>query len=246
MIKFVAFCIKALIAIVLAVLFSSCKYDIDLGNGIKGNGHVITEKRNISEPFTKIASNRGIEVTVDQSNETLVEVEAEDNLIKHITTKVENGVLVVSSDESLNATQSLTVKVKMPKVEGLEATSGSSIKTNSTIKGTQVAIKTSSGSEIDATVEYELVTSESTSGSEITLAGKSLKLTTHSSSGSTIDAASLIANEIKSESSSGSSTTVHPLVDLNAKASSGSSIDYQGTPKKVTEEETSGGDVSKS
>jgi hypothetical protein len=38
---------------------------------------------------------------------------------------------------------------------------------------------------------------------------------------------------------------VHPLVSLNAKASSGASIDYDGAPKNISKEETSGGSVSK-
>ena len=246
MIKFVVMCTKAIIAVIIAVLFTSCHIkDIDLGNGIDGSGNVITEKRTINESFTKIDVSRGIEVIVEQDNDEAVEVEADDNIIQHITTKVENGVLVVSTDESIDFAESMTVKVKMPTINGLEATSGSNIKTNATIKGNKIAVKSSSGSEIEVTLEYEAVTTESTSGSEQTLAGKTLKLTTASSSGSEINADHLIANEIISESTSGSSTTVHPLVNLKAKASSGSSINYKGTPKNVTEEETSGGDVSK-
>ncbi|MES2748262.1 MAG: head GIN domain-containing protein [Bacteroidota bacterium] len=245
MIKFIVLCTKVILAAVIALLMTSCKYDIDLGNGIDGSGKVITEKRTINESFTKIETSRGIEVILDQANDVSVEVEADDNIIKHITTKVENGVLVVSTDESIDFAESMKVKVKMPTVNGLEATSGSSIKTNSTLKGNNLAVKTSSGSEIEATLEYESVTTESTSGSELTLVGKALKLSTKSSSGSDVEAGSLVANEITSEATSGSSTTVHPLVSLNAKASSGSSVNYNGTPKTVSEEETSGGDVSK-
>lgn len=243
MIKLIVYCTKAIIALVVAVLFTSC---VEINSGIDGSGNVITEKRSIPEPFTKIESNRGIEVVVGQAETVSVEVEADDNLIKHITTKVENGTLIISSDENIDAAQSLKVTVKMPTIEGFEATSGSSIATNATIRGSSIAIAASSGSEIEANLEYEAVTSESSSGSEVTLAGKSLRLNTSSSSGSEIDATGLIANEIKSEASSGSSTSVHPLVSLNAKASSGSSVNYHGAPKSVTVEETSGGDVSKS
>lgn len=244
MIKLVVYCAKAIITLIVATLFASCM-NVNLGDGIDGSGKVITEKRNIAEPFTKIESNRGIEVIVDQADAVSVEVEADDNLVKHITTKVENGVLVVSIDESVDSAQSLKVRVKMPTIEGLEATSGSSIKTNSTIKGAGIAVTTSSGSEMDATLEYESVSSESSSGSEMTLSGKALNFTSESSSGSEINASGLIANDVKAESSSGSSITVHSLVSINAKASSGSSVNYNGTPKSVTAEETSGGDVSK-
>ena len=245
MIKFVVMCTRVIIATIVALLLTSCRYDIDLGNGIDGNGNVITEKRIINESFTKIEVSRGIEVIVEQDSNTAIEVEADDNIIKHITTKVENGVLVISTDESIDSAEAETVRVKTAVIKGLEASSGSNISSKSTLKGTNIAVKSSSGSEIEATLEYDSVKSESTSGSEITLSGKTLKLQSHSSSGSEINASNLLVNDVIAEASSGSSTTVNPLVSLNAKASSGSSINYRGTPKTISKEENSGGDVTK-
>jgi len=72
-----------------------------------------------------------------------------------------------------------------------------------------------------------------------------LNLNTDSSSGSSIDARELLANDVVSETSSGSTTNTHPILSLNGKASSGSSIHYNGSPKTVVKEESSGGSVSK-
>lgn len=244
MIKIISICTKVVVSILTALLLTSCKYNIDLGNGIDGNGNVKTETRTITEKFDKINSNRGIEVIVEQDSTAEVIVEADENLLKHITTKVENGTLVISSDENIDSAEKMIVHVKTAKINGLEATSGSSIATKSTIKGTSIQVKTSSGSEIKALVEYDKVVTESTSGSTINISGKALNVSTASSSGSTTNASDLMANEVDSESTSGSSTDVHALVKLNAKASSGSSIDYKGNPKEVKKEETSGGSVS--
>jgi hypothetical protein len=245
MIKLIIYCTRAIIVIIVALLMTSCKYDIDLGDGITGSGNVIKEKRTVNGTFTKIEVNRGLEVIVEQANDTEIEVEADDNIIKHITTNIENGVLVITTDESFNSSDSQIVRVKMPTITSLESTSGSNIRSNNTLKGTNLKIDSNSGSEIELVLEYDDVKTESTSGSSINLAGKALKLKTSSSSGSEIDADNLIANDIISDASSGSTTSVQPLVSLKASASSGASIDYKGTPKTVTEEENSGGDVSK-
>lgn len=245
MIKFVIFCTKAILIAVAALLMTSCKYDIDLGDGINGSGNVIKENRTVSETFTKIKVNRGIEVIVEQANETAIEVEADDNIIKHITTTVENGVLVISTDESINSSDTQTVRVKMPTISSLISTSGSTIRSKNTLKGTYLKIDSNSGSEIELVLEYDDVKTEASSGSSINLAGKALKLDTDSSSGSELNASNLAANDISSDASSGSSTSVQPLISLDAKASSGSSISYKGTPKTVNEDESSGGDVSK-
>ena len=164
--------------------------------------------------------------------------------MEHIVTKVENGTLIIKIDGNINTMESAIVRVSTKTIEGLESSSGASIRSKSTLKGSNLMVKTSSGATINTDLEYEKVSSESTSGSEIKLSGKALALDTKSSSGSEIDAKDLAANEITAQSTSGSNTTVNPIVLLNAKASSGSSIDYIKEPKKVIKEETSGGSVS--
>ena len=245
MIKFIIFLTKTIVITVIALLFSSCKHSINFGNGIDGNGMVKTEKRTISEKFTKIESNRGLEVVVEKADVVDVEVEADSNLLQHITTVVENGTLIISADEDIDNAEELKVTVKMPLLEAITATSGSSIRSRNTLKGTSIKVESNSGSEIEATLEYENIDVETTSGSNTTLSGKALQLKTTTNSGSQLNAATLEANEVTSEATSGSSSEVHPLVTLNATATSGSSIEYLGTPKNIIKEENSGGSVSK-
>lgn len=233
-----------LIVLLLTLSLTSCNGNLNLIDGIDGSGNVITEKRNIETPFTKIQASTGVEVILEQGSPSEVEVEVDDNLMKYIVTRVENGTLIVKIDGNINTMESAIIRVKTKTIEGLESSSGASIKTINKLSGTSVALKTSSGSTIQADLEYEKVSCESTSGSEIKVSGKALALDTKSSSGSEINAKELASNEITAQSTSGSSTTVNPIVLLNAKASSGSSIDYVKEPKKVVKEETSGGSVS--
>lgn len=233
-----------LIVLLLTLSFTSCNGNFNLIDGIDGSGNVVTEKRNIETPFTKIQASTGVEVILEQESPSEVEVEVDDNLMKYIVTRVENGTLIVKIDGNINTMESAIVRVKTKTIEGLESSSGASIKTINKLSGTSLALKTSSGSTIQADLEYEKVSCESTSGSEIKVSGKALALETKSSSGSEINAKELASNEITAQSTSGSNTTVNPIVLLNAKASSGSSIDYVKEPKKVVKEETSGGSVS--
>lgn len=233
-----------LVALFLTLSLASCNANLNLGDGIDGSGNVVTEKRTIEAPFTKIDASTGVEVIVEQGATTEVEVEVDDNLMEHIVTKVENGTLIVKIDGNINTMESAIVRVSTKTIEGLESSSGATVRSKNTLKGTYLALKSSSGSTINTDLEYEKVSSESTSGNEIKLSGKALTLDTKSSSGSEIDAKDLAANEITAQSTSGSNTTVNPIVLLNAKASSGSSIDYVKEPKKVIKEETSGGSVS--
>ncbi|MCF6129576.1 DUF2807 domain-containing protein [Flavobacterium sp. AS60] len=246
MVKFVVFCTKVIAVTAAAALFSSCHVrDIEFGSGIDGNGNVTTQKRNVEGNYTKVDVSRGLNVTLEQADTYFVEVEADDNLQEHITTKVENGTLYITSDENIDEATAKNIRVKLPSLTALETTSGSSVSTKNTFNGTDIDIKSSSGSEANLSLEYETIKCKSSSGSSIAVNGKALQLNTKSSSGSEINARGLLVNDVVSESSSGSSTDVNPIVSLNAKASSGSSIDYHGSPKTVSKEESSGGSVSK-
>jgi hypothetical protein len=228
----------------ITLLFSSCKYDVDWGDGIDGTGNVTVEKRDVNDVFTKVKVERGLEVVISQSELKKIEVEADQNLLEHISTKVENGVLIITSDESIDSSESLIVRVQMPVIEGLIATSGSKITVGTTLKGTSIRLDSSSGSEIEAILEYDEVRSTSSSGSSITLSGIALKLFTDASSGSDITAESLEVNRVESEASSGSTTSVNPLQELKAVASSGSSIESVTKPAIINKDESSGGSVS--
>ena len=248
MIRIIIYLMKLFIVLFCALFFSSCGFtmrtDGFFDNGITGSGNTKTESRTVTSPFEKIDVNQGIKVIVEQSDSTAITVEADDNIISHIITKIENGMLIIESDNSFSASSTPTVRVKMPIISGLYASSGSSIKSLNTLKTEDIKTTSSSGSSIEISVEADNIVAETSSGSSMQVSGKALKLSADSSSGSTLDAGSLSANDVTAKSSSGSSTDVNPILSLNAKASSGSSVNYKKTPKSLTKEESSGGSVS--
>lgn len=244
MIKLITLITKFIIAAIMALLFSSCVHtSINWNNGIKGSGNITTETRTVSQNFKRIEVSHGIKVIVAQSDNKSITVEADDNLQKHIITKIENGVLKIEADESYNSTETPLVNVKIPIINGLYTSSGSEITSSGVLITENIEVKSSSGSQINIEVEADNIKMESESGSSIEASGKALKSETSSSSGSTIDAKNLMANEIIAKSESGSNTSIYPIVKLEAKASSGSSIGYHKIPKTLSKEESSGGSI---
>ena len=245
MVKLMVHLVRIVIATCIALLFNSCKYDVGFGEKITGSGHVVTKERNL-DPFTKIEVSKGLDCEVTQGNDQKVTIEADDNLQDGIITTVSNGVLKISSKyNNYNNVKSKKIRVQIPIILSLESTSASSLVTKNSIKGNIIYVKSSSGSKIVANIEADKIILESTSGSDLNIEGKALELTTASSSGSSIDAENLLANDINSQSSSGSSTIVNPIIKLKAHASSASSIIYSKTPKNLSVEENSGGSVDK-
>lgn len=222
------------------VLFSACQF-----NGIKGSGHVTTERRAVTEAFKGVKAEKGLDVMVQQAPESSVTVIADDNLQKHISTKVVNGILVISSEYSGYIDVKMKkVVVTMPVIKSIATSSGASFNSRNTIKSNAISLKASSGSSLHLTLESSKTTCEASSGSSVTLDGKSIALEIASSSGSSIDAEKLLANDVIASASSGSTIDIHPLVSLTADASSGGGINYHNVPKNLNKKSSSGGSIS--
>lgn len=242
MIKIIIHITKFIIATITALLFASCNFNM---NSIEGSGNVTTEKRIVQGDFKNVSVSNAIDLVIEQSDSTEIIVEADDNIQKEITTKVENGTLIISCKFSSFNNVTKKVTVKMPVIDKLEASSASTISSKNVILGEKLDLDSSSASTININTESDSVICSASSGSTINVEGKALKLKTDASSGSSIEAQKLIANEIDADASSGSSITIHPKISLKAEASSGSSIDYEGSPKTIEKSENSGGSVSK-
>ena len=244
MIKLISILTKFAVVFLISMLFASCKYDVNFGNGEKGDGKITTETRKITDSFTGIDVSTGIQVVLEQSENQFVSVETDSNLQKLIDVRVENGVLIIDPTENVNPSKAIIVKVKTSKIENLNASSGSEIKGIGTFKGENISIDTSSAAEVFATLKYDNITFEASSGSSISAKGIALNLDSSASSGSEIEASELFVNDVISDVSSGGNIKIHPIVKLNATASSGGGIKYNIQPKSITKEESSGGNIS--
>lgn len=243
MIRLMLDLVKIIVAAFIALLFSSCRFEGTIGKTITGSGNVVSKTRAVDK-FDEISVARGLDCEVIQSDQTSVVVEADDNLQEGIITTVEDGKLKISSIyNNYNNVKSKKVIVHIPNISVLESSSGSSLSTNSTIKSSNLVLKSSSGSSLIAKVECEKVTCDSSSGSHQEVEGKAIELETSSSSGSSIDADRLLVNEVDAQSSSGSTTVINPILSLKAHASSGSSIAYVKRPVSITVDKSSGGSV---
>lgn len=121
----------------IGIVFFSCNGNFNTGK--QGSGNITKEKRDITNPFEKIASSSGITVIVEQGSPASVEVETDDNIQQYVITRVENGTLVVKVEGSIHTETSINVSIKMPLIKGLESSSGSTISSKNTLRGTEIS-----------------------------------------------------------------------------------------------------------
>ena len=210
-----------------------------------GSGNIVTETRNTGS-FDAISVGGSFEVEVKMGDAMSVVVEADDNIMKYIETKVSGNTLKIST-EGLHSFSDVHMKVyvTVPVLTAVSASAsaevvGENILTNAD----KLVFKASSSASIKAEVNAPDIVTDANSSASITLRGKTKNHKTEASSSAEINAFELLTENTTANVSSSANIEVHASVSLNAHASSSGSVEYKGAAT-VTKSENSSGTVSK-
>ncbi len=238
MINVITHIAKAIILIATSFLLFSCNFET-----VDGNGKVAIKERSLSGDYQKISAGSGLEVIIEQGSGYSVTVEADENLHEHIRTEVSGSTLEISTDANIGNATSKKVIVRLPHIEGIEAGSGCTVKGRNTFENDAIDLSTSSGGNMEVTIEAKKTNCEASSGSKLKVSGRVEKLTAEASSNGALNASGLAAEKVKADASSGGTIYVDAGKSLSADASSGGKIFYSKVPDDLHKDTSSGGEV---
>lgn len=210
------------------------------------------EVRNVGS-FHGIKSSSGITVYLVQGDEEKVAVSANEVSYRNkIRTVVEKGILKIYYDnddwklwQAVNG-RKLRAYVSVKNIDLIEASSGSDIKIEGSIKSSDIKIESSSGASIKGRVEVSSMNAELSSGSTIILSGLvSNKVTLDGSSGSMFKCFDLLTDNCEVDISSGAGVQITVNKDLKVDASSGGFVQYKGSASISDVHTSSGGSVTR-
>lgn len=236
--------VKLIIPLLIAILFSSCNLDINI-SGVKGNGHVVTQKRLSDVSFSKINAAEGLDVYLTKSTSTAVKVQADDNIQKLIITEIKNGTLYIHTSEAIGKTNAKKVLVNFITLNEINSSSGADIHTTNFIISDDIVINASSGSDQNLAIKAENIDCSASSGADVNLNGSATTIKANASSGADIDAKKLVTEHCTSNASSGADINLNCTQSINAVASSSADISYLGNPSEVSKSESSAADITK-
>ncbi len=236
--------LKVTFLVFVFIIASGCEFNLPIGT-VEGNGNVIKDDRIFSEKINAIKISNGLELFLIESHLQVVSVEADENLQEHIITELIDGTLYIKTNKNIKNAKSKKVTIAFVELEGLQASSGATVKGLSNMLSNNLYLKASSGSQMNLSIMAKDLIVESSSGSIINLRGQARKFNSKASSGSSINASDLEAIYCTSKASSGSEIILNIKGTLDAKASSGGSIKYYGEPEVVNQNKSSSGSVRK-
>ena len=99
----------------LAVALPACKKQSELTTG---SGVGATKARPIGA-FSSVRVSSGLQVDVSVGKSEPLEISGDDNLLEHVSARVENGTLLLDTDKKLKRKQPLKVRVGTEKLEAI-------------------------------------------------------------------------------------------------------------------------------
>lgn len=217
-----------IVGIVISNLFSFGKmtgkvFNFPFNSGIRGSGNPASETRSV-EGFTTVEVGGVFQVEIVAQKDFSVQVEADDNLLEHIKTEVESGILKIETEVPITSQSAMRVRISAPNIERMESSGVSKI---------SIADLKNSAFDLD-----------SSGASKITITGETARLNVQLSGASSLDGAGFTATEADVNVSGASHTSVNVIESLRAEASGASRVNYSGNPKSVEKNSSGASSIS--
>ena len=199
--------------------------------------------------FTGIDVSGGIDVLLSSGDEAVAVSASKPEYRDRIKTAVENGVLKIWYDSkwgiSISGNKNLKAYVSYKTLKSLEASGGSDINAEGTIRSNELVLRVSGGSDFRGAVEATKLTVKQSGGSDVRISGKATDLSVDASGGSDFKGYDFVADVCDLEASGACDIEVTANRELSARASGASDIHYKGNPS-VKEAKASGASSVKS
>ena len=186
--------------------------------------------------FSGVSVSGGIDLYLSQGEEALVISASKDEHRERIKTEIRNGVLRIWYESksginiNFNDDRKLRAYVSYKTLKSLDASGGSDVSIDGTIKTNEFRLDLSGGSDFKGKVEIDHLKVNQSGGSDINISGRATTLSVDASGGSDFNGYDLVTEICDLEASGGSDIEITANKELSAQASGASDIHYRGKP----------------
>ncbi|MCL5985535.1 MAG: DUF2807 domain-containing protein [Actinobacteria bacterium] len=198
---------------------------------LRGSGNVITEERDVKD-FNKAALTGVGNLIIEQGDGESLTIEAEDNILPKIVTRVKNGELSIGFVGGPTPLPTEDIKFYL-KVKDLSriALSGTGVITSSKFETDNLEFDLSGAGEVNFKVSVDTIKTIVSGFGTIILAGDTGKQEVRVSGAGSYLAKDLVSKECDITISGAGSATVNVSEKLNVVISGAGSVNYIGNPE---------------
>ncbi len=199
---------------------------------VKAQGKISKEGREIGR-FTGIDAGGAFDIFLSQASETKLVVETESKNLEKVITKVNNGVLEITS-KGIKHSDKLVVYITTPEIESIDIHGAASLEGLTSLQGDHLKIKASGASDSKLELYYNSLYTDISGASSIVLSGNVPKHTAKVSGAGDISAAKLNTEVSKVNVSGAGSASVNASAEVVSNTSGAGSIDLITKPEILT------------
>ena len=195
------------------------------------------------EKFTMVKAYDRIIVTLVKSNENKIVISGDDQDEVAISNK--EGLLKIKMefDNMMDGDEVMATLYYTEELSLLDVNENAKIKSDQTIKGGRIELKSQEGGHIDLKINLENLYVKSTSGGEITLTGTAKIQEAIVATGGKIYNQDLSTADTTVVVSAGGRADIKASQKVDAKVKAGGSIYIYGNPKDIKRKKTFGGKI---
>jgi len=205
------------------------------GNGqTTGKGPIIEKEHAINKNFSQVTVGHAWKVELIKSDQNRIIIYAQENIQPLVNYEVSNGELKISYKKSTsikNPPKDQRIKLYYKELDEIKVKEAAHVFSEDTLDQRSLTLNASSAGSLDLHLKTGKTKIDATSASSIKLSGTSIQTEIKATSASSVKAEDLKTKVAKVNTSSAATATINVVDELNAKASSGSSIRYTGSPK---------------
>ncbi len=229
---------KTILSLSVALILNGCAFGID------GSGKITTETRTV-EKFSGVELKNAANVYVTQGEIQEVKIEAEDNLIQHITTRVKDDELIIDCDKDINSHEPINVYITVKDLCLLELSGSGNMVTKNEINCEHMTLRLGGSGDMKIVLKSQLLKATLSGSGNMNLTGSASESDLRINGSGNVNAQQMKTFTSSVSITGSGNTKVDVNNELNVNITGSGNVQYVSEPAKMTTKITGSGDVRK-
>lgn len=214
------------------LLFSACMH-VDMQQEIRGSGKLSSETRSLGQ-FTKVRLEGAMDVYITQGATESARIEADDNLLKYITTDVSKNELEISTSESIESDNPVKVYVTVRSLTAMNLEGSGSMVTQVPFSSKEFVASIAGSGDIDANIKAEKLNASIAGSGDVKLKGSADLASVNVAGSGDVKGFDFVARTASVDIAGSGDCEVNAIEQLTGNIMGSGSIYYHGDPKLNT------------
>jgi len=202
------------------------------GQDNNGSGNIVKEERDLSK-FNGVELKNSANVFITQGKEQSFTIEAEDNIVSHITTTIKDSELKISTDEDIHPTKEINIYITVTELSALELKGSGNIKTSNEIKCNDMTLRLTGSGNISLMLDSKTLNLELTGSGNIDLEGQTNEATMSISGSGNVESKGLKSINDEISITGSGNCTVDVKNNLNVLITGSGNVYYLTDPESI-------------